>query len=27
VSGEHVVPVPPLELPAAVAAEPLSRLR
>jgi predicted ATPase/DNA-binding CsgD family transcriptional regulator len=27
VSGEHVVPVPPLELPAAVAAEPLARLR
>ena len=27
VSGEHVVPVPPLELPAAVAAEPLSRIR
>jgi predicted ATPase len=27
VSGEHVVPVPPLELPAIVAAEPLSRLR
>jgi predicted ATPase/DNA-binding CsgD family transcriptional regulator len=27
VSGEHVVPVPPLELPAAVAAEPLAHVR
>ena len=27
VSGEHVIPVPPLELPAAVAAEPLARQR
>jgi predicted ATPase/DNA-binding CsgD family transcriptional regulator len=27
VAGEHVIPVPPLELPEAVAAEPLGRLR
>jgi len=27
VAGEHVIPVPPLELPSAHGAEPLSRLR